>query len=70
MLWLWNENILEVGTSNIFIYWKNKDNELEVVTPDVSNMILPGVTRDSVLGLLREKAHLKVTERKVTLQEV
>jgi len=48
-LWTWRDSILEVGTSNVFILWKNKENELEVVTPEVSDMILPGVTRDSVI---------------------
>ena len=69
-MWLWKDNILEVGTSNIFIYWKNSDGELEVVTPDLTNLILPGVTRDSVLALLREKKGLKVTERPLKLPEL
>ena len=69
MLWLWNETILEVGTSNIFIYWKNKNGELEVVTPSLSNLILPGVTRDSVIQLLEQKKELKMTQRDIKLEE-
>ena len=40
-----------------------------VVTPPLDGCILAGVTRDSVLQLLREKG-MKVEERPITIQEL
>ncbi|MDA8165349.1 MAG: branched-chain amino acid aminotransferase [Desulfobacteraceae bacterium] len=54
----------EVGTSNIFFVIGD-----EVVTPSLSGSILPGITRDSALRLLRDWG-LKVTERPTTIDEV
>ena len=55
----------EVGTMNIMV--KIDD---EVVTPPLgSNTILPGVTRDSVLTLLRDWG-CRVSERQVSIDEV
>jgi len=53
----------------------------ELVTPPLDNMILPGVTRDSILAIAREHASsekhipglphtLKVSERGITMKEV
>lgn len=49
VLWLWEGQILEVGTSNIFFVFKDKSGVLEVATPELEDMILPGVTRDSLI---------------------
>jgi branched-chain amino acid aminotransferase len=55
----------EVGTMNIMV--KIGD---EVVTPPLTtNTILPGVTRDSVLTLLRDW-DLRVSERQISIDEV
>ena len=54
----------EVGTMNIMM--KLGD---EIVTPPLSGTILAGVTRDSVLTLMREWG-LSVSERPVTIDEV
>jgi branched-chain amino acid aminotransferase len=56
--------IEEVGTMNIFF----KIND-EVITPPLSGSILPGITRDSVLQLVRDWG-LKVSERQITIDEV
>ncbi|GMR33178.1 hypothetical protein PMAYCL1PPCAC_03373, partial [Pristionchus mayeri] len=72
-LWLWGEKqwITEAGTSNLFLYWKNTDDELELITPPTSGgLILPGVTRDSILTLAKEWGEFKVTERYPTMKEV
>ena len=50
----------EVGTMNIMV--KIGD---EIITPPLTGTILPGVTRDSTLALLR-KWGLKVSERQVS----
>ncbi|TFF95029.1 branched-chain amino acid aminotransferase [Candidatus Thorarchaeota archaeon] len=54
----------EMGTSNVFV--KLDD---EVVTPPLSDTILHGITRDSVITLLRDYGH-KVNERPISIDEV
>lgn len=54
----------EIGTSNAFF----KINE-EVVTSPLTGTILPGITRDSVIQLLRDWG-VKITERRLTIDEV
>ncbi len=56
--------IEEVGTMNIFINFKD-----EVVTPKLNGSILPGVTRDSVITILKDWG-VKISERLVSIDEV
>ncbi|VDD91852.1 unnamed protein product [Enterobius vermicularis] len=73
VLWLYgpDELITEVGATNIFFMWKNNHGEDELVTPPLSEgLILPGVTRESILHLAREwKDDIKVTEKYVGMRE-
>ena len=67
VLWLdgvHHKFIDEVGTMNIMI--KIGD---EVITPPLGGAILPGVTRDSILTLLRDWG-IKVSERDISIDEV
>lgn len=66
VLWLDSEHssIEEVGTMNIFFVFKN-----EIVTPSLNGSILAGVTRDSVIQLLKLRS-LPVVERKITIKEL
>jgi branched-chain amino acid aminotransferase len=54
----------EVGTMNIMFRLGD-----EVVTPPLAGTILPGITRDSALTLMRE-CGLKVAERPIPIDEV
>lgn len=54
----------EVGSMNIFFVIGD-----ELVTPELSGSILPGITRDSVLKLARQ-AKMNVSERKVSIDEL
>lgn len=54
----------EVGTSNIFFKIDG-----EIVTPDLSGSILPGITRDSTIEVLKSWG-FTVTERRITISEV
>ena len=54
----------EVGAMNIF--FRINDN---IVTPELRGTILPGVTRASVITLLRDTGH-QVEERRITIDEV
>ena len=56
--------IEEVGTMNIFINLKN-----EIVTPKLNGSILPGVTRRSVIEILKEWK-MNIVERDITIDEV
>lgn len=54
----------ECGVMNMFFVIDNK-----VVTPSLDGTVLPGVTRDSVITLLRDAA-IEVEERRISIDEV
>ncbi|PWY73676.1 branched-chain amino acid aminotransferase II [Aspergillus heteromorphus CBS 117.55] len=82
VLWLFGEDrqVTEAGASNFFIVWENKDTgKLELVTAPLENqLILPGVTRRSVLELARKRltqssgslAPVEVVEKQFTISDV
>lgn len=75
-LWLFGEEeyVTEVGTMNLFMAIKNKETgQKELLTAPLDGTILEGVTRDSVLGLARERLVPEgwvVSERKVRMSEL
>ena len=73
-LWLLGDEdeITEVGAMNIFVLLKKQNStELELVTPPLdSGVILPGITRRSVIELTKEWDEFEVNERKLTMGEV
>ncbi len=56
--------IEEVGTMNIFIQLKD-----EIVTPKLNGSILPGITRRTVIELLKEW-NMNIVEREISIDEV
>ncbi len=54
----------EVGQMNIFFHLDGR-----IVTPDLRGTILPGVTRDSVITLLRDRGY-QVEERRIEIAEI
>ena len=67
VLWLdavEHKYIQEVGTMNIFFKIDG-----DFITPSLSGTILAGITRDSVITLLRDKGY-KVEERPITIDEI
>ncbi|KAJ2888856.1 branched-chain-amino-acid transaminase bat2 [Coemansia asiatica] len=73
VLWTIGEDheLMEVGTMNMFVYWRNELGELELITPPLDDgTILPGVTRDSILELTRAWGEFKVTEGKVNMKQI
>jgi branched-chain amino acid aminotransferase len=57
---------VEEGSScNIFFYLKSG----ELVTPELGDTILPGITRKSIIELARDRG-VTVTERKIAIDEV
>ena len=55
----------EVGAANFFSI---KGNSL--ITPKLTGSILPGITRDSVLFLAKNRLGMNIEERKISIQEV
>ncbi|XP_075066864.1 branched-chain-amino-acid aminotransferase, cytosolic isoform X2 [Mixophyes fleayi] len=72
VLWLYGEDeqITEVGTMNLFLFWTNENGELELATPPLDGIILPGVTRHSILDLARQWGEFKVSERYMTMSDL
>lgn len=82
-LWLFGEEHLltEVGNMNLFVVLKHENGSTELITPPLNGMILPGVTRDSILSLARDHVdgkmnieglpeNLTVSEREVSMKEI
>lgn len=70
ILWLLDGNLTEGGAMNIMVYLINENGEEEVVTSPLDGTILPGVTRDSILKILRKWNICKVSERKMHIDEL
>ncbi|XP_068959506.1 branched-chain-amino-acid aminotransferase, mitochondrial isoform X1 [Petaurus breviceps papuanus] len=72
VLWLYgpDHQLTEIGTMNIFIFWTHKDGVLELVTPPLDGIILPGVIRRSLLDLARMWGEFRVSERRVHMSEL
>jgi branched-chain amino acid aminotransferase len=66
VLWLDvnHEYVEEVGTMNVFFAIGD-----EVITPPLSDSILPGGVRDCVITLLK-KMNLKISERKISIRDI
>lgn len=82
-LWLFGPDHLltEVGAMNLFTVIKNEKGQTELITAPLNGLILPGVTRDSILGLARDHASGKmrieglpddliVSERELSMKDV
>ena len=63
MLWLLHDYVTEVGTMNLFVFWKNEKGEDELITPPLDGTILPGITRDSILTLAASLNKFKVSQK-------
>ena len=64
----------ECGAMNIFFVFRHADSRVEVATPPLLGTILPGVTRQSILEIVREWSRhedgIFVSERSVGVDEV
>ncbi len=56
--------IEEVGTMNVFFKINN-----EVITPELNGSILEGITRGSVIQLLKDSGY-RITERRISIEEI
>lgn len=74
-LWLFGdeEYVTEAGTMNFFAALKTKSGTKQLLTAPLDGTILEGVTRDSILGLARERLvpeGWEVYERSFTMKEL
>ncbi|KAK9498216.1 hypothetical protein O3M35_004080 [Rhynocoris fuscipes] len=72
VLWLYGDDnqVTEAGTMNLFVVILNSNGERELITPPLNGLILPGITRLSILQLSREWNDYKVSERTITMGEL
>lgn len=74
VLWLFgpDHEVTEVGAMNVFAFLNNKSTgKKELVTPPLDQgIILPGVTRRSIIEMTAEWGDFDVTERKITMPEL
>ena len=56
--------IEEVGAANFFAVIDGK-----LITPELTGSILPGVTRESIIQLAKEKMRMVVEERRISVEE-
>ena len=74
VLWLFgpDHEVTEVGAMNVFAFLEDKSTgKRELVTPPLDKgIILPGVTRRSIVELTSEWDEFEVSERKLTMPEL
>ncbi len=58
----------EMGGMNVVFVYGTPDDEVTLVTPELTGTLLPGITRDSLLTLGRELGY-KTEERRVSTEE-
>lgn len=59
--------VAEAAESNVFAYFQS---ERQLITPSLSEPILPGITRASLLSIAREIEGIRVEERPIRLGEL
>uniref|UniRef100_A0A2M3Z096 Branched-chain-amino-acid aminotransferase n=1 Tax=Anopheles braziliensis TaxID=58242 RepID=A0A2M3Z096_9DIPT len=69
VLWLYGDDhqLTEVGVMNIFMFYMKKNGERELLTPPLDGLILPGITRDSIVQLCHQWGEFSVREEKFTM---
>ena len=74
VLWLFGDDmkLTEVGTMNIFVAMLNKETgKTHLVTPPLNDgLVLPGITRASILDIARQWGDVVCEERYVTINEL
>ncbi|CAK1578259.1 unnamed protein product [Parnassius mnemosyne] len=72
VLWLFgpNHELTEVGAMNIFTVYINEHGDKQLSTPPLNGLILPGVTRRSILELASQWEDLTVKEEVMTMERL
>jgi len=73
VLWLMDDYIKEMTVLNVFILWKSRYGQFELVTPPNDTCIFNGTVRQSIIDLKdeieREKG-VKIIERQISIHEI
>ncbi|XP_063374839.1 branched-chain-amino-acid aminotransferase [Cydia amplana] len=72
VLWLFgpDHQLTEVGAMNIFTVYINENGDKQLSTPPLNGLILPGITRRSILELASQWEDLVVKEETITMDRV
>ncbi|KAL3276599.1 hypothetical protein HHI36_011971 [Cryptolaemus montrouzieri] len=72
VLWLYGpeQYLTEVGTMNIFILYTDDNGDKVLATPPLNGLILPGVTRQSIIDLAFQYKDIRVEEKLITMNDV
>ncbi|KAF7282634.1 hypothetical protein GWI33_002232 [Rhynchophorus ferrugineus] len=72
VLWLYgpDHQLTEVGTMNIFMFYEDEFGGKRLVTPPLSGLILPGVTRQSIIQLCEQWREFPLEQRSITMGEL
>ncbi|KAJ3628165.1 hypothetical protein MTP99_015490 [Tenebrio molitor] len=72
VLWLYGpeHQLTEVGTMNIFVFYIDNNGDKVLTTPPLNGLILPGVTRHSILQMTSEWDGIRIEERIFTMGEI
>ncbi|KAM3968095.1 branched chain amino acid transaminase [Aphomia sociella] len=72
VLWLFGpeHELTEVGAMNIFCVYINEHGDKQLSTPPLNGLILPGVTRLSILELASQWEDLTVKEEVITMNRI
>ncbi|XP_050294258.1 branched-chain-amino-acid aminotransferase, cytosolic [Anthonomus grandis grandis] len=72
VLWLYGpeRQITEVGTMNIFIFYKDEYGNKVLATPPLNGLILPGVTRQSILQVCEQWKEFRIEQRIITMTDI
>lgn len=69
-MWTYDEMILESGASNIFFLFSDETG-VKLVTHPNDGLVLPGITRDSILKLAKDiDPAIHVEERPIKIEEL
>ena len=73
VLWLLDDYIKELTVLNIFVLWKSRFGNLELVTPITDGTIFNGVTRRSIVELkdqIQKETGAQLIEKQISIHEV
>ncbi|VEN39201.1 unnamed protein product [Callosobruchus maculatus] len=72
VLWLYgpDNQVTEMGTMNCFMFYVEENGQKVLVTPPLNGLILPGVTRHSVIELCEKWNEFRVEQRTITMDEI
>ncbi|XP_066141728.1 branched-chain-amino-acid aminotransferase, cytosolic [Euwallacea fornicatus] len=72
VLWLYGSDhqVTEVGTMNVFVFYLNEFGEKVLLTPPLNGLILPGVTRQSIIQLCEQWKEFRVEQRNITMTDI